>query len=301
MTSELAAFLVVFLIFIALYSMYPGVRYLTYSIILLAVGFILFKLLVKQYDEYERGIIFRMGKFNRVAGPGWSIVLPFFEKEFSKLDVRTHMVSISVPYAFTKDDLKLALDGVLYYNIANPDKAVLKIDNYQKALSELIVSEARNVIGNMYMRELFTSLGKLNDLIADAVRHNSWNWGLNVSTVQLKSLVPSNEIVVAMQQKEIEAQQLQAQRFRAEAQKIVVEALGEAAGKLDNRAMMYFYLKALEEVGKGQSTKIVFPMKFFDVMENVGKTIPASLSAAGMSNLKIDDIINSVKNAISAP
>lgn len=298
MARELVVLVVLILAAIFLYQTFAVFRYLTYFGVALVAAATFYILFIKRYDEYERGIIFRLGKFNRVAGPGWSVVIPFFEKEFAKLDVRTHMVKLSVPMAFTKDDLKLAIDGIIYYNIANPDKAVLQIANYQTALDNLLVSETRNVIGNMDMRELFANLGKLNSLVLDAIRHQSWKWGLSVSSVQIQSVMPPDEIAIAMQQKEIESQQLQAQRFRAEAQKVMIEALGEAGSKLDEKAIMYFYLKTLEELGKSQSTKIVLPMQFFDMFKGVEKNIPQSLAKAGIANIGSGDIISKIKDSI---
>jgi len=122
--------LIAFIIFIALWFLFPTFQLIMKSIFVILVIYVLFVLFVKKYDEYERGIIFRIGKFNRVAGPGWSIVIPFIEKEFTRLDVRTRMLNLYVPMAFTKDDLRLKMDGVVYYRIVDASKAVLQIENY---------------------------------------------------------------------------------------------------------------------------------------------------------------------------
>ncbi len=286
------------LLFAILFIMMPGVRYTVFGILFLLILYACFKIFVKEYNDYERGIIFRMGKFHRIAGPGWAIVIPFFEKEFQRLDVRTHMINLLIPNAFTRDDLKLNIDGIAYYNINNPDKAVLKIDNYSEALRNALVGETRNIIGSMRMRELFSNLSKLNDLLRDAIRRQTWAWGIDVPKIQLRGVMPDSEIIEAMQQKEITAQQLQAQRFAAEAKKVMIEAIGEAAENLSDRALMFFYLKALEEMGKGSGTKLIFPMKFFDVLDNLSPQINSDLKSAG---IKMDEnsIINNLKKILS--
>jgi len=268
-------------------------RVILYIILALIGIYIIFKLFVKQYNEFERAIIFRFGKFHRIAGPGWSIVIPFIEKEYKKLDVRTKTTELLVPLAFTKDDLRVKLVGMVYYTITDARKAVLNIENFLTALRNIIVSETRNLIASMSMRELFANMGRLNEMLAERIRHATWKWGINVPFVQVSGITPPVEIAEAMQRKEIAAQMLQAQKFRAEARKIAIEAIGEAAKKLDDRAVMYLYLKALEEIGKGSATKIIFPMQFIDVLKGMEKDI-----GKGIAGLNVSSMINAIKDKI---
>ncbi len=286
----IAIFFAVMLLAIS-YVYFPSLFYL----ILLIVGIALFvKIFVRKYDEYERAIIFRFGRFNRIAGPGWAIVIPFIEKEYRRIDVRTRTLPIEIPAAFTKDDLRLKIDGVVYYRIKDPSKALLKLQDYMQAMKNAIVSTVRNVIAKMTMRELFGGLDKLNDLVADALRTTLYTWGIDVPMVQIRQIMPPEEVVVAMEQKEIAAQYLQAQKFRAEARKVVLEAIGEAAKKLDDRAILYLYFKALEEMSKGKATKIVFPARFFDVVAGMQSDI-----AKQLAGINVAEAINAIKNVLS--
>jgi regulator of protease activity HflC (stomatin/prohibitin superfamily) len=301
--ADTAVVVILFIILVLYFTSYAFRIFINYTILFILALFciyLFFRWFVKKYDEYERGIIFRLGKMNRVAGPGWSIVIPFFEKEFKRIDVRTHMVSLNIPTIFTSDDLRLHIDGMAYYKIVNPSKAVLEIDNYLEGLSNLMVSETRNVIAKMTMRDLFSNLGQLNQMVASAIRHQTWQWGINITTLQIKSIQPPAEIAVAMQQKEIEAQQLQAQRFRAEAKRVMIEAIGKAAEKLNDKAVMYLYIKALEEMGKGQATKVIFPMQFFDVLQGMGGDVKAALAGAGLANVSMNELINDIKGKIGS-
>ncbi|MCW1296395.1 MAG: SPFH domain-containing protein [Candidatus Parvarchaeota archaeon] len=275
--------LIIIAIFALMWFLFPTFQLIMKTIFVLAIIYILFALFVKKYDEYERGIIFRIGKFNRVAGPGWSIVIPFIEKEFTRVDVRTRMMNLFVPMAFTKDDLRLKIDGIVYYRIVDANKAVLQIENYLVGLGNMIQSETRNAIASMNMREVFANMDKLNDILADRIRHTSWKWGIDVPMVQIRGIAPPEEIAIAMQQKEIAANMLQAQKFNAEARKVVIEAIGEAAKKLDDMAIMYLYIKALEEISKGSATKIIFPMQFIDILKGMEGDVSKALAGLNLS------------------
>ncbi|MCL5976075.1 MAG: SPFH domain-containing protein [Candidatus Parvarchaeota archaeon] len=292
------ALLALFLLSIFIPSMFYA-----FAIIAIVVAAVIFFItFVKKYSQFERGIIFRLGKFNRIAGPGWAIVVPFFEEEYKKVDVRVKMVDITSSDIFTADDLKISLEGTIYYQIIDPEKATLQIDNYGQGLSNLVQSAIRNAIASLTMRQVFGSLDRLNDILADAIRHMTWKWGIDVPSVQLRSVSPSNEVIQAMQQPEIAANLLQAQRFKAEAQKIVMEAIGEGSKSLDDRSIMYLYLQALKQIGESSSSKIVLPMQF---MQNAGSMLGgmAGLSTTALASLggqeNIQNVINKIKEKIS--
>jgi regulator of protease activity HflC (stomatin/prohibitin superfamily) len=280
----------------------PSLFYAFIIIFIALLAVIFFITFVKKYSQFERGIIFRLGKFNRIAGPGWAIVVPFFEEEYKKVDVRVKMIDITSSDIFTADDLKISLEGTIYYQIVDPEKATLQIDNYGQGLSNLVQSAVRNAIASLTMRQVFGSLDRLNDILADAIRHMTWKWGIDVPSVQLRSVSPSNEVIQAMQQPEIAANLLQAQRFKAEAQKIVMEAIGEGSKSLDDRSIMYLYLQALKQIGESSSSKIVLPMQF---MQNAGSMLGgiAGLSTTALASLggqeNVQNVIDKIKEKIS--
>ena len=170
----------------------PSLFYAFVIIFIVLLAVIFFITFVKKYSQFERGIIFRLGKFNRIAGPGWAIVVPFFEEEYKKVDVRVKMIDITSSDIFTADDLKISLEGTIYYQIVDPEKATLQIDNYGQGLSNLVQSAVRNAIASLTMRQVFGSLDRLNDILADAIRHMTWKWGIDVPSVQLRSVSPSD-------------------------------------------------------------------------------------------------------------
>lgn len=263
----------------------PIAQGIMYTIIALSLTWLFMKFFVKKYDETERAIIFRLGKFNRIAGPGWSIVTPFFEKEYATVDIRTKMMNLRIPIAFTRDDLRIQLSGIIYYQIKNPEKAILNVESYQTGLNNVIMSETRNAIATMKMRELFANMKDLNELLKEKIRHSTWKWGVDVDMVQIKGITPPIEIAEAMQAKEIAGQQLQAKKFNAEAKKVAIEAIGEAAKKLDDYSIMYLYLEALKELGQGQSTKMIFPMQFMNVLQGMKKDVGTALAGLNITNM----------------
>lgn len=279
----------------------PAFFYLFVVALFIVVFAVFFVTSVKKYNQFERGIIFRLGKFNRVAGPGWAVVIPFFEEQYKKVDVRVRMLDMNCQDVFTQDDIKVALDGTIYYQIVDPEKATLQIDNYGQGLTTLVHSAIRNAIASISMRQLFGSLDTLNDVLANAIRHMTWKWGIDVPTVQIRSIAPSPEVIQAMQQPEIAANLLQAQRFKADAQKIVIEAIGEGAKALDDRSIMYLYLEALKQMGESSSSKIVLPMQFMQPGGALGGL--AGLSAAALASLggqeNVQNVISEIKDKIN--
>lgn len=265
-----------------------------YTFIAVISLIILYVFFIKKYDEFERGIIFRMGKFNRVVGPGWVIVIPFFEKEYKRIDARTHMIDLNVDEVFTMDDLRLEIEGLFYYRIIDPEKALLKIENYEKGITSMISAETRNTVGSLNMRDVFANINKLNELLLDKIRHNSWKWGIDVSMIQLRSVTPPLEIAEAMQSKEIAAQQLQAQRFRAEAQKVTLSALGKAGKNLDDTTMMYLYIQAIKELGGGEGAKLIFPAEFMKIVDGIG----GNLEKNSLKGLDTAALVNQIKEKI---
>ncbi len=301
--AELWALLfgVVLIVILFVVGMFIPVVFYAFLVIMLIIAFIIFFVtMVKKYTQFERGVIFRMGKFNRIAGPGWAIVLPFFEQEYQRVDVRVKMMDVSSDEIFTQDDLRLSVEGTIYYQITDPEKATLQIDNYGQGLSTLVLSAVRNAVAGLTMRQVFGSLDRINDILADAIRHMTWKWGIDVPTVQIRSIAPPQEVIQAMQQPEIAANLLQAQRFKADAQKIVMEAIGEGGKSLDDKSVMYLYLQALKQIGDSSSSKVVLPMQFMQGMG--GMAGMAGLSAATMSSLggqqNVQNVIDSIKQKI---
>jgi len=295
LASKLVVILFILVLWWFLFVNFSVIRYATYIILLIVFLIVFYLFFIKKYDEYERAVIFRFGRFARVAGPGWSIVIPFIEKEFKKIDVRTHIVNLEIPEAYTADDLRIGLKGSVYYKVKYPQKAVLNIDDYQTGMKDVVSSETRNVISSLTLKDMFGSLDELNDRVADAIRDKVWEWGLEVPMIQIKGITPDDEIIEAMKSKSVAKELLQAQRFKAEAQKVLIEAIGKAAKQLSDRALMYCYIKALESMGSSSSAKLIIPARFFDMFKDIGKSVERELTSKG---LNLDDVLKAIQNKL---
>jgi len=295
---------IIALVVLFVLGQYFAIAYYAFVIILIIIVLVVFfATSVKMYNKFERGIIFRLGKFNRVAGPGWAIVIPIFEKEYKRVDVRVKMMDLDLKDIFTADDIKLSIEGTLYYQIVDPEKATLQIDNYGQGLNALVQSAIRNIIATFSMRQVFCNIDKLNDMLTDAIRHTTWKWGIDVPTVQLRTIAPPEEVIQAMQQPEIASNMLQAQRFNADARKIVMEAIGEGSKSLDDRSIMYLYLEALKQLGESSSSKILLPTQFFQGFGSGMAGGLAGLSTAALASLggeqNVQNVIDAIKKKIT--
>lgn len=302
--GEILAFIIAIIIIVILYFIGQFFQ-LAFYIFLIALFIVIIALFfvtsVKMYNQFERGVIFRFGKFNRIAGPGWAVVWPFFEQEYKRVDVRVKMLDLSSNDIFTQDDIRIALQGTIYYQIKDPEKATLQIDNYAQGLSTLILSAIRNTIASMTMRQVFGSLDRLNDILTDSIRQITLQWGIGVNSVQIRSISPPEEVVQAMIQPEIAANLLQAQRFKADARKITIEAIGKGGEALDDKSVMYLYLEALRQMGESSSSKIVLPMQFFQGLSGMAGGL-AGLSTAAIAALggqqNVQNVIDAIKQKI---
>lgn len=300
MDLKSAIFLMLIALFIASLFLFPLMRWIILLFLGLALVYVFYKFFVNKYSECERGVILRMGRFNRIAGPGWSIVVPFFEREMAKIDIRTHQMSVFIPEAFTEKEIKLKVNGFAYYKVVDPKRAILEIEDYRKALRNLLSSTLRNLFSSMSITEVFANLDDTNRYARKMARRKWQKWGIDVPSIELVKITPSEEIISAMQKQKIAKEEYQAKRIRAEARRITIEALGEGAKKLDDRAITYLYIKALEELGKGKATKMIFPMSFLNSLNKVGDEISkeGAMGLGAVGGLSLSEAIDKVKNTI---
>lgn len=275
-----------------IYTYFKGLLFISVAILILILCF---KIFVKQLQHYERAIIFSFGKYARTAGPGWSIVIPFLEEIKETYDIRTTGMKLLIPTSLTKEEIKLKIVGTLYYHISEPHKAFLEIRDYKYNIKEIAEAEVRNLISAISFNYLIANIGHLNDMFLDRLKVVTKKFGLEMELFELDEIQPPAELVEAMQSVEIEEEKYQAQKFRALAERAVIEALGEGAKKLDKRAISYLYVKAIEGIEKDKASKIIFPMEFMEVLDNVGEKVVDKINLSGID---VKDAINKVKTAL---
>jgi len=226
--------------------------------------------LLFEFKEYERGVVFRFGKFHRVAEPGWRFLIPAIET-FVKYDLRTEAIDIPPQVVITKDAVEIKIDAVIYLRIEDPVKAELYVEeDYRKAVEELVKGRIRNVAAGLELQDLYGNIEDINKDLSRAVQELAKEWGILVINIELISFTPSPEVVKAMQAQEIAERYKQAAKEEAEATKIRIDALEAGAGKLSEPTLNYLYLKALKDLADGRASKIIFPLEFTKLAERIG-------------------------------
>src|SRR5438309_1692524 len=216
---------------------------------------------IKVAREYERGIIFRLGRlFPEPKGPGLFILIPVIDRMI-KVDLRTITLSVPPQEVITKDNVPVRVNAVAYFRIVDPKAAIVQIESFMVATSQIAQTTLRAVLGQHVLDELLSEREKINAILQAIIDEATAPWGIKVSTVEVKDL----EIPSGMQQ--AMASQAQAERERrakvinAEGEYQASERLKDAALVIEEHpiALQLRYLQTLLELGSSQSTTIVFP------------------------------------------
>ena len=227
-------------------------------VIIFIVVVILLRSIV-QINEYERGIKFYKGKFSKILTPGWRIILPIFES-YKKVDIRTKVVDVPEQDAITKDNVSIRINAVIYYKIFDAAKAVLEVENFYYAVSQLAQTTMRNAVGSVSLDELLSEREKLSDSICKVIDEATDPWGIKVENVELK------DVTLPEDMKRVIAKVAEAEREKAavitkakgevEASKNLAEAaktMATTPGALHLRT-----LSTINDVSSDQSNTLIF-------------------------------------------
>ncbi len=227
---------------------------------------------IKQINEYQRGILFRCGKFAKVLEPGWHIVLPIFYS-YRKVDIRTKAVDVPEQEAITKDNVSIKINAVLYYKIFDASKSILAVENFNYAVSQLAQTTMRNIVGSVSLDELLSEREKLSTEICKIVDEETDPWGIKVVNVELKDVALPEEM------KRVIAKVAEAER---EKQAVITKAAGEveasnnlakAAEIMSNApgALHLRTLATLNDLSSDQSNTVVFaiPIEGLEALKGI--------------------------------
>lgn len=216
---------------------------------------------IKQINEYERGIKFRFGKYSKIMSPGWNIVLPIIDS-YRKVDIRTKAVDVPEQEAITRDNVSIRINAVLYYKIFDASKAVLAVENFNYAVSQLAQTTMRNTVGSVSLDELLSERDKISSEICKVVDEATDPWGIKVENVELKDISLPEEM------KRVIARVAEAER---EKQAVITKAHGEveasenlvkAANNLCSSpgALHLRTLETLNDMSSDQSNTVIFAL-----------------------------------------
>jgi regulator of protease activity HflC (stomatin/prohibitin superfamily) len=245
--------------------------FLTTLLVLIVLGSI------KQVNEYERGILFKLGRFDKILGPGWHVVLPIFFS-FRKVDVRTKTVDVPEQEAITKDNVSIRINAVLYYKVFDAAKAIIAVENFNYAVSQLAQTTMRNVVGSVSLDELLSEREKISSEMCKIVDEETDPWGIKVENVELKDVSLPEEM------KRVIAKVAEAER---EKQAVITKAAGEVeasnnlaqAARVMSEAPGALHLRTLatlNDLSSDQSNTVIFaiPIEGLEALKgiaNMGK------------------------------
>ncbi len=189
-------------------------------LLIVAIGLVLFVLTwIRQIDQYERGIVFTMGKYKRMWDPGWHLLIPVFQK-LVKVDIRVKAVDVPDQEAITKDNIPIRINAVIYFRVSDAAKAVIAVENFMYAVGQLAQTTMRNAVGEVTLDGLLANKKEVSQGIQLVVDKASENWGIDVQSVELKDIVLPESL------KRTIAKVAEAQR---EKQSVIISSEGELA------------------------------------------------------------------------
>ena len=229
---------------------------------------------IKQIYEYERGILFTMGRYSHMLNPGWRIVLPVFQS-MQKVDLRVKTVDVPSQETMTKDNVSARVNAVLYYKITDASKSILSVEDYMYAMSQLAQTTMRNVIGEVSLDELLSKRDKVSQRIMQIVDRESDPWGIKVTSVDLKDVELPGEMKRVMAKGAEADRERRAVIIKAEGEVIASNNLAKAAKTLaaSDGALHLRTLQSINDLSSDQSNTVIFaiPLEVLRAVERVGK------------------------------
>lgn len=228
-------------------------------VFLIIIGIVIILSSIKQIDEYERGILFEFGKFKRILEPGWNLVFPIFQS-YKKIDIRTKVTDVPEQDAITKDNVSIRINAVIYFKIFDASKAVIAVENYHYAVSQLAQTTMRNAVGSVSLDELLSERDKISLEICKIIDEATDPWGIKVENVELK------DIKLPQEMERVIAKNAEAER---EKKAVITKSVGEVEAAKNLReaaeimsstpgALHLRTLSTLNDVSSDQSNTIIF-------------------------------------------
>jgi regulator of protease activity HflC (stomatin/prohibitin superfamily) len=244
---------------------------LTYVIILLVV-FILAG--IKVIKEYERGVIFRLGRLTGQRGPGLIYVLPLFEK-MVRVELRTVTMNIPSQKIITKDNVSIDIAAVAYYHVVDAEKSVVAIENVHDAVGQISQTTVRNVVGQFMLDQFLSQTVDINEKVKNVIDVHTEPWGVQVTAVEIKDVTLPDNMQRAMA-KEAEAERERRAKIVAAAGEFqAAQKLGEAADIIANHpvALQLRTLQTMAEIATEKNSTIIFPAQFMTTVREALQTL----------------------------
>ena len=249
---------------------------------------VLLFLSVRILRQYERAVVFTLGKFQSVKGPGLVLLIPFVQ-EMVRVDMRIQVIEVPSQDVISRDNVSMKVDAVLYFRVVDPESAIIQVQDYLPATNMLAQTTMRAVLGQHDLDEMLSERKKLSTDVQSILDNQTENWGIKVSNVEIRTVELTDNMVRAIAKQAEAERDRRAKIIHAEAEFQASQTLVNAAKILSSvpSAMQLRYLQTLSEIGAEQNSTVVFPMPidiikpFLDLMEQPERTHTPVVKADG--------------------
>jgi len=244
-------------------------------IFLVVVGVIVLMASIRVVTEYERGVIFRLGRLIGAKGPGLFFLIPIVDR-MVKISLRTMNFDVQPQEVITKDNVPVKVNAVVYFRVMDPSKAVVEVENYRFATLQIAQTTLRGVVGEAELDELLSRREKINERLQTVVDEQTDPWGIKVSVVEMKEIeIPDTMKRAMARQAEVERER-RAKVINAQGEYQAAEKLSQAAEILGkySQAIQLRYLQTLADIATEHNSTIVFPLPI-NFLEAFAKMLPS--------------------------
>lgn len=216
---------------------------------------------IRVLRQYERGVIFTLGRYSATRGPGFILMIPMIQ-EMVRVDLRTIVMEIRSQDLISRDNVSVKVDAVLYFHVVDPAKSIIQVEQYQAATNMLAQTTLRSVLGQHELDEMLAERGKLNTDIQSIIDIRTKEWGIEVSAVEIRDIQLTENMVKAIAKQAEAERDRRAKVIHADAELQAAQTLSNAATILSSvpAAMQLRYLQTLSEIGAEHNSTIIFPM-----------------------------------------
>jgi len=248
--------------------------------VIVAIALLIFSS-IKILNEYERGVVFLLGRFQRVKGPGLIIVIPIIQ-QMVRTDLRVITMDVPTQDVISRDNVSVKVNAVVYFRIIDPEKAIIQVANVFEATSQLAQTTLRSVLGQHELDEMLSERDKLNTDIQEILDRQTDAWGIKVSAVEIKHVDIDESMIRAIAAQAEAERSRRAKIIHAEGEKQAAKMLAEAAHILgtQGQALQLRYLQTMTEISNEGTNTIIFPLPM-DLIEPI---VGAARKLSGQSN-----------------
>ncbi len=229
---------------------------------------------LRQINQYERGVMFTMGRYTGTKNPGWRLVVPIFQG-MKKVDMRLKAVDVPDQEAITKDNVSCQINAVIYYKVVDAAKAYIEVENFYYAVSQLAQTTMRNVVGAVTLDELLSQRDQVSERIKELVDKASDPWGINVESVELKDIVLPEGMKRTMAKQAEAEREKRAVIINSEGEVLAAENIAKAAERLSAApgALHLRTLNSINDISSDESNTVVFavPLEILKAFEGFNR------------------------------